>query len=162
MTQPGISARIARLQQMSVAELRKKWQELYGEEPRVRNRVWLWRRLAWQIQANAYGGLSDRALKRLEELMPDAELALRNPRGFRNEKAPASSDHQVRDKRIPPVGTVLLRRYKDQSIAVTILEDGFEWEGRQHRSLSAVAKEVTGSHWNGLRFFNLHRKGESK
>ena len=47
------------------------------------------------------------------------------------------------------------RKYKGRAVAVTVLEKGFEWDGRQYRSLSAVAKEVTGSHWNGLRFFNL-------
>ena len=159
----SIPAQIARLQEMSVAELREKWQELYGEEPRVSNRVWLWKRLAWRIQELEYGGLSDAAKKRLEELMPTAELALRNPPGSRKRETPAAPvKRQVRDRRIPPPGTVLLRRYKDQSIAVTVLEDGFEWEGRQYRSLSSLAKEVTGSHLNGIHFFHLDRKGAKK
>ena len=162
MTKENIPAQIAQLQRMSVAELREKWRELYGEEPRVTNRTWLWKRLAWRIQELEYGGLSDAALKRLEELMPTAELALRSPPGSLKDNAPATVEHQVRDKRIPPAGTVLLRKYKDQAIAVTVLEDGFEWEGREYRSLSAVAKEVTGSHLNGVRFFHLDRKEMKK
>ena len=161
MTKASIPVQIARLQKMSVAELREEWKRLYeGEEPRVRNRVWLWRRLAWRVQELEYGGLSDAAMKRLEELMPTAELALRNPPG---KKPPRPTPIEpVRDKRIPPQGTVLLRRYKGQAIPVEVLKAGFEWEGRQYRSLSAVAKEVTGGHLNGIRFFRLDRKETTK
>ena len=161
MTKASIPAQIARLQKMSVAELREEWKRLYeGEEPRVSNRVWLWKRLAWRIQELEYGGLSDAALQRLEELMPTAELALRNPPG-RKQPLPVPVE-PVRDKRIPPPGTVLLRKYKDQAITVEVLANGFEWDGRQYRSLSAVAKEVTGSHLNGIRFFHLDRKETKK
>ncbi len=160
MSQASIPARIAQLQEMSVGELREEWRKLYGEEPRSRHRVWLWKRLAWRIQELEYGGLSDRAKKRLEELMPTAELALRTPRDLlKDVELPPS--RAIRDKRIPPPGTVLLRNYKGQGIAVTVLEDGFEWEGREYRSLSAIAREATSAHWNGVRFFNLTRK-ESK
>ncbi len=92
--------------------------------------------------------------------MPTAELALRNPPGKKH--PPPAPIEPVRDKRIPPPGTVLLRRYKGQAITVEVLANGFEWEGRQYRSLSAVAKEVTGSHWNGIRFFGLHRVNRRK
>ena len=157
MSEISIPARIARLQGMSVGELRDEWRELYGEEPRSRHRVWLWKRLAWRIQELECGGLSERAKKRIEELMPTAELALRVPRDFLKGAEPGPS-RAVRDKRIPPPGTVLLRNYKSQHVAVTVLESGFEWEGREYGSLSAIAKEVTGSHWNGLRFFHLTGK----
>ena len=157
MGKASIPAQIARLQEMSVGELREEWQKLYGEEPRSRHRVWLWKRLAWRIQELEYGGLSERAKKRLEELMPTAELALRTPRDFMK-GVEAGPSRVVRDTRIPPPGTVLLRSYKDQRVAVTVLENGFEWQGRQYSSLSAVAKEATGAHWNGIRFFNLTRK----
>ncbi len=94
MTQESITARIAQLQEMSVGELREKWRELYGEAPRSRHRVWLWKRLAWRIQELEYGGLSERAKQRLEELMPNAELALRVPRDFMKGVAPARSRHR--------------------------------------------------------------------
>ena len=161
MSDANVRAHIAQLREMSVGELRDEWRKLYGEEPRGRHKIWLYKRLAWRIQELEYGGLSERAKKRLAELMPTAELALRVPKGFmEGVELPAS--RQVRDRRIPPPGTVLLRTYKNQKIAVTVLEDGFEWEGRTYGSLSAVAKEVTGSHWNGLRFFALDRKKEAK
>ena len=161
MSDTSVRAKIAQLQEMSVGELREQWRELYGEEPRGRHRVWLFKRLAWRVQELEYGGLSERAKKRLEELMPTAELALRVPKGFMEGVEPLPS-RQVRDLRIPPPGTILLRSYRNQKIAVEVLEDGFSWEGREYRSLSAIAKEVTGSHWNGLRFFNLDRKKEAK
>ena len=161
MSDASVWARIAQLQQMSVGELREEWRKLYGEEPRSRHRVWLWKRLAWRVQELEYGGLSERAKKRLEELMPTAELALRVPRDFLKGVEPLPS-RQVRDQRIPPPGTVLLRDYKGRKVAVTVLDDGFEWEGREYRSLSAIAKDVTGAHWNGLRFFALHRKETEK
>ncbi len=157
MSDASVRAKIAQLQQMSVGELREEWRELYGEETRSRHKVWLFKRLAWRVQELEYGGLSERAKKRLEELMPNAELALRLPKSFMDGVEPAPS-RQIRDQRIPAAGIVLLRDYKGQKIAVTVLEDGFEWEGRSYRSLSAIAKEVTGAHWNGLRFFGLHRK----
>ena len=163
MTQPSIPRRIAQLQAMSLRELRLEWKRLYDEEPpSIRNRTWFWRRLSWRVQELAYGGLSDAAKARLEELMPTAELALRNPPGSRKQKAPSLRDHQVRDRRIPPPGTVLLRKYKNESIAVSVLENGFEWQGREYGSLSAVAKAVTGSHLNGVRFFHLDRKEPKK
>ncbi len=161
MSEISIPARIAQLQEMSVGELREEWRKLYGEETRSRHRVWLWKRLAWRIQELEDGGLSERTKERLEELMPTAELALRTPRDFMK-GVEAGPSRVVRDKRIPPPGTVLLRNYKGQRVAVTVLDNGFAWEGREYRSLSAIAKEVTGPHWNGLRFFALDRKKESK
>jgi hypothetical protein len=165
MGEESIAARIANFQQMSVGELREEWRKLFNEEPRSRNRVGLWKRLAWRIQELEYGGLSERAKKRLEELMPTAELALRVPHGFMKDAAalPVIADRRVRDPRIPPPGTVLLRTYKNRKLAVTVLDDGFEWEGREYRSLSALAREVTGcSSLNGLAFFGLNRKGDAK
>lgn len=60
-----------------------------------------------------------------------------------------------RDIRLPPPGSMLSRTYKGRDLIVTILESGFEFEGRRYRSLSAIAKAVTGAHWNGMLFFGL-------
>jgi len=161
MGHESIAAQIAKLQQMTVAELREEWRKLFNEEPRSRNRVGLWKRLAWRVQELEYGGLSERAKKRLKELMPDAELALRVPHGFMKDAAtqPLITDRRVRNPRIPPPGTVLLRTYKNQKLAVTILDEGFEWEGRTYRSLSALAREATGcSSLNGLAWFGLAKR----
>jgi hypothetical protein len=69
----------------------------------------------------------------------------------------AGGSGQAYDRRIPPPGTVLTRAYKDGLIQVTVLAEGFECEGRRYPSLSAIATEKTGTRWNGIVFFELHR-----
>ncbi len=153
--QADLSARIQALEQMTVAELREEWRRVMGEEARSYNKAWLWRRLAWAIQAREFGGLSARAKARLEELAVEAEAWMPlGKRAFRSERG-AAPVPQSRDPRLPTPGTVLTRPYRGRTIAVTVLEGGFEYEGRRYPSLSAVAKAVTGSHWNGLLFFGL-------
>ena len=151
----NVDARIQALLRMPVAELREEWRRVIGEEPRSYNRPWLWRRLAWAIQAKEYGGLSARAKQRLEELAPQAEAWM--PLGKRAfEGLPSASQPAPRrDPRLPSTGTVLTRVYKDKKIAVTVREEGFEYEGQIYRSLTAIADTVTGSHWNGRKFFGL-------
>lgn len=159
MTQPdhaSVAAEVARLASLTTDELRVEYERLAGEPARTRNKTWLFRRVAWLYQASVYGGLSEAAQRRLEELMPTAELALRTPKAFRPEATAPTAP--IRDSRLPKPGTVLLRAYKGQRIAVTVTKDGFEYLGQTYRSLSAVAHAVTGSHWNGLRFFNIAAK----
>jgi hypothetical protein len=161
--QANVIGQIQALRQMTVAELRIKWRELFGEESRSCNRDFLWRRLAWRVQELAYGGLSERAKARLEELSHQVDIRFLPPRGWKQalESALASSParHQpVRDTRLPKQGTILSRPYRGHDIRVTVLESGFEWDGRPYRSLSAIAREVTGQRWNGLLFFGLTRR----
>jgi len=139
---------------MTAEQLRLKWRELYGEDTRSCNRDYLWRRLAWRVQELAYGGLSERAKARIAELTSGDDLRMLPPRGWQP-SAETLPMGPVRDRRIPKPGVVLSRRYHGQEIRVTVLEDGFEWNGRRFRSLSALAREVTGQRWNGLLFFGL-------
>lgn len=155
--QADLTARIQALQQMSVADLREEWRRVMGEEPRSYNRAWLWRRLAWAIQAKEFGGLSARAEQRLRELAVEAEAWMPlGKRAFRDQVTVARVP-RVRDARLPAPGTVITRPYRGQTIAVTILENGFEYDGRRFASLTAVAKAITGSHWNGMEFFGLRK-----
>ncbi len=158
----AITARIRALQAMSVADLREDWRRVMREEPRSFNRAWLWRRLAWAIQAKEFGGLSERARHQLEELSVHAEAWM--PLGKRAFKGlpEAPSIRPDRDPRLPTPGTVLTRPYRGKTIAVTVLEDGFEFEGRRYRSLTAIAEKITGAHWNGLNFFGLNRRKEAR
>jgi len=154
-------ARINALREMTVGELRKKYAEVFGEETHSGNREWMWRRIAWRIQEIEYGGLSQRALERAGEIADVADARkvvpkkafenLMNEYGNGEKKKPVKR----RKKRIPAPGTVLNREYKGDAYAVKVLKKGFEYEGRIFRSLSAVAREITGSHWNGYAFFNL-------
>jgi DUF2924 family protein len=152
--QAGVIAQIEALRGMTVGQLRLKWRELYGEDTLSGNRDHLWRRLAWRVQELAYGGLSERAKARITELSQSDDLRMLPPRGWQpTNQRPTSGP--VRDRRIPKPGAVLSRRYHGQEIRVTVLEDGFEWDGRRFKSLSALAREVTGQRWNGLLFFGL-------
>ncbi len=153
--QANLTVRIQALQQMTVAELREEWRRVMREEPRSFNKAWLWRRLAWAIQAKEFGGLSARAKQRLADLAVEAEAWM--PLGKRAFKDAPTPVPRFRDPRLPCPGTVLTRPYRGQTIAVTVLEDGFEYEGRRYASLTAVAKAITGSHWNGMEFFGLRK-----
>jgi hypothetical protein len=134
---------------MTVGELAEKYREVFGVPTRTRNKEYLRKHVAWRIQEQNEGGLSARALERIEKLAP---------------LAPARWQRQVtnsgdgggtadRDPRLPPVGTVLSRIYNGATHRVTILMDGFEYQGRHHRSLSQIAKLIAGTPWNGFTFF---------
>lgn len=155
---------LSALERMTVNELREKHRILFGEENRSRHKDFLRKRIAWRLQALDEGGLSERALQRARELANDADLRIRMPASI-----PVASDapertalvkyHDDRDARLPQPGTVLVRQYRGQIVRVTVLERGFEFEGETHGSLSAIAKAVTGTHWNGMLFFGLTKKG---
>jgi len=151
--QATMTARIHALQQMTSAQLREEWRRVMGEEPRSYHRTWLWRRLAWAIQAKEYGGLSARAQERLKELLPHAETWMPLGRKAFQYVGTSLPVPEARDSRLPAPGTVLIRQYRGRTIAVTVLEDGFDLEGKRYPSLTAVAQAVTGSHWNGHLFF---------
>jgi len=160
--QADLRARIEALQRMTVAELREEWRRVMGEEPRSYNKAWLWRRLAWAIQAKEFGGLSARAQQRLQELSVHAEAWM--PLGKRAFTGLASNPLAAPlSPRRPSPGSVLTRRYKGRTIAVTVREGGFEYEGNIFASLTAVAKAVTGgSHQSGNAFFGLVRTGQAR
>jgi len=158
----NIAREVAALKRMTVKELRGRYVEIFGEATRSGNKDWLWKRIAWRMQANAEGGLTERARRRAEELANDADLRLRRPPD-KPAASPASTtkkatvDFGDRAGELMP-GTVLTRPYKGRTITVTVRDDGFEHEGEVYRSLSAVAKAVTGSHWSGNLFFGLRRE----
>jgi hypothetical protein len=115
------------------------------------------------MQALAEGDLSERARKRAAELANDADLRLmppRSPSGVSSNK-PSTSHNPESDLRLPPAGQVLRRLYKGRMVHVRILPKGFEFDGAVYRSLSAVAKAITGSHTNGFLFFRLLGQGEA-
>lgn len=155
----AISVEIGRLEKMTVNQLAEKYEQMIGEPCRSRHKRYLIRRLAWRIQADAEGGLSDRALKRAEELANDAEIRVTPPREKQHDDEPTTIKMPVqRDERIPPPGNWIEREYKGRVVQVLVVEDGFEYEGRRFRSLSGAAKAITGSHINGFQFFRLWRK----
>ena len=152
----ALAEQLRQLESMSINELQQRFEEVIGNECKSRNKRYLVRRIAWRLQANAEGGLSERALRRAEELADDADIRVTPPRKRTLESAaPTISTSEVRDSRLPPVGNCIERVYKGRLIRVLIVADGFEYEGERFRSLSAIAKAVTGTHINGFLFFNL-------
>jgi hypothetical protein len=156
---------LAALKRLSVTQLQARHAELFGETTTARHRTWLIRRLAWRIQALAEGDLSERARQRATELARDADLRLQPPQ--RRTAAALPRDSQAPNgrsspnHRLPPAGTILTRPYKGQILQVQVLEHGFAFNGQVYGSLSAVAKAITGAHYNGYLFFRLNQ-GDSR
>ena len=154
-----VEKEVAALRAMSVGQLCERYAELFGEGSRTRHKAYLIRRIAWRLQANAEGDLSERARRRAEKLADDAEVRVTPPREFDRRLRPGGVSTQptiaTTDRRLPSPGTAIVRKYKGQTLRVLVLPDGLEFDGDRYKSLSAVAKAVTGSHCNGYRFFNL-------
>jgi len=153
------------LKNIKIPELKKRYRELFGEESKSSNKQFLFRRIAWRLQANAEGDLSERARRRAAEIADDRDLRIRAPRGFAAgpEASPGIANRKQvpKDSRLPGQGTLLTRRLGDRQIVVKVLSDGFEYESRRYRSLSAIAREVTGTRWNGLLFFGLAERRDA-
>ena len=160
-----IGQQLADLQRLTTPQLRSRFAELFGEPTPANNRTWLLKRIAWRLQALAEGGLSERALRRAQELANDADLRLNPPVPRRPAKPVPQqpvprTEPAARDRRLPPAGTVLARPYRGETVQVQVLERGFAYQGQVYKSLSAVAKAVTGSHCNGFWFFRLGCQGD--
>ena len=139
-----VIGKVAALPSLENDELKKLWRELFNETAPRKKRGYLIPRLAWRIQELAYGGLSDTSQDRINRLMRGKE-----------QLKPSSN----RVKR-PAVGTKLIREYQGVEHHVTVTRNGFEYQGRTFRSLSHIAREITGTRWSGPLFFGLTRSGK--
>ena len=159
----NIEKELAALRRMTVNQLQEKWLEVFGEPTSGRHKQWLIKRIAWRMQANAYGGLSERALQRARELANDADLRLMPPRSkpVDTRKTVRAVPASFSDGSPLLLGMAIERIYKGQIIRVIARENGFEFEGELYRSLSAIAKHITGKHWNGYHFFGLRNNKEA-
>ncbi|MBX9677304.1 MAG: DUF2924 domain-containing protein [Gemmataceae bacterium] len=156
---PTIANEIAEIGKKPIRHLRARYAELFGEPTFSGNRLWLVKRIAWRLQAIAEGDLSERARRRAEEIANDADIRLSPPAPKRIPLSGCLSEPEQADgadDRLPPRGAKLVREYKGRKHEVTILAQGFEFGGKVYRSLSAVAKAITGSHCNGFQFFRLN------
>jgi hypothetical protein len=134
--------RLAALKAAPIADLKQQWRTLFGKEPPPFSRTYIQSRLAYRIQERAYGGLKPEIVARLEALgeqLDGGNITLR----------------RIRRDAKPIAGTRLVREYQGIEHTVTVLADGYEWQGRPYQSLSAVARAITGTRWNGLVFFGL-------
>ena len=143
---------IAALRELTVGQLRARYLELFGEETKTRNKEFLFKRIAYRLQEKKYGGLTDRARAHAQALAEDAPIRRKLPSGTTTEGL------MPRDQRLPPTGSVLKRTFAGVEHAVTVLDDGFEHQGERFKTLSQVAKRITGTQWNGFGFFGLLKK----
>jgi hypothetical protein len=151
-----VALELAALERMTTSQLADKYLELYGEPTRSRNKDYLRKRLAWRVQELAEGGLSERALERIKELgdqLPERwRMRTASP-------APAvTPPPRAIDPRLPPPGSVITRTYRGTAHSLVVKDDGFEYDGRHFASLSAIARHITGTAWNGHLFFGLRKK----
>ena len=143
----GVAARLQAVAQMDRGTLREEWRRLFRSHPPRRvARGMLALGVAWKIQEKAHGGLSAALRRRLVELAntieQDGDLS------------------QSRVARLRP-GAKLVREWRNKTHTVLVIEDGFEWRGKRWRSLTTIAREITGAHWSGPRFFGLHRTAKT-
>jgi hypothetical protein len=138
-----VLAQLAALKTAPIGVLKQKWRDLYESEPPPYNRRFLEHRLAYRIQELAYGGLKPETLRRLRELAETLD-------GGKVDVRRRRADHDR-----PIAGTRLIREYQGIEHCVTVRDDGFEYQGRPYKSLSAIARAITGTQWNGRVFFGL-------
>jgi hypothetical protein len=138
----SVLARLAVLKTAPTPDLKQQWRELFDSEPPPYNRRFLESRLAYRIQELAYGGLKPETVKRLEALGREfngGNVTLR----------------RIRTDQKPVAGTRLIREWQGIEHAVTVRDEGYEYQGRPYKSLSAIARAITGTRWNGWVFFGL-------
>jgi hypothetical protein len=153
----SVAEEIAELRGLDVPARVARYQSGYGKPPRVKHRDWLWRRCAWKVQEQRFGGLSQVARRRVDELIAEMDLPLGNGRTVREKLNGARS--RGRD---PVLGTSVSRVWKGREVRATRVDGGWEHDGVVRRSLSAVAQAITGSHWNGKLFFGLTERRRAK
>lgn len=154
----NISEEIQALKNATLLEIQKQYNKLFNvAEAPCANKPYLIKKIAYKLQEMADGGLSDEAKMQIIDLIekydPINNKALR-PQVVSAGKSVVSIPF-MRDKRLPIPGTVIHKKYKDQDIHVKVLDKGFEYKDKYYRSLTAIAFELTGAHWNGFSFFNL-------
>ena len=139
----ALEAEIGRLPDLSLLELRHRWKTLFGHPaPKSLRRNFLVRAVAYQMQVEAYGGLSVATKRRLREIAHAVRTG--------------DANAMLGSNRIKP-GTQMIRQWQNTTYAVTALAEGFEWNGRTYKSLSAAANAITGTNWNGFAFFGIKR-----
>jgi len=159
----NVAKEIAALKRMTLADLQRKYAETFGESTTSRHKEFLIRRILWRLQANEEGDLSERARRRAKELAVDSDVRLTAPKTDTSSPAGPANVGAINitmDGRLPMPGAIITRRYKGRTVEVRVLPRGFEYEGEVYRSLSAVARQITGAHWNGYHFFGLCTKGQ--
>ena len=149
----SVLKQVAQLPRLSFRELQEMWRNLVGTEPPAYNKKFMVKRLAHRIQELAYGGLSETAKERMREVLEQ--------NGF-DEMGGLGPKRPQANRDMPIIGTRLIREWQGKRFEVTVVAGGFEFEGRKYRSLTAITKAITGTHWNGPAFFGLRSSQNKK
>lgn len=148
-------AEIMALKELPLSELEKKYEEVFeGKKAPSNNKVYIWRKIAYRLQELEFGGLSEEAKKKLDELIQKYDPAnnvLLRPES--EESAVLKKSSLMPDRRLPIPGSIITKNYKGTKLEVKVLENGFEYNGKIYKTISAVASDITGQHWNGYLFF---------
>ena len=154
----SVLRQISELQRLSYEELKERWAVLYGGTPPAYNRTFIIKRLAYRIQELAHGGLSENVHAKMREIL-DAH-------GFDENACDRTTRQTQREKRrrqeMPVSGTRLVRDWNGRRYEVVVVPGGFEYEGKKYRSLTAITKAITGTHWNGRAFFGFRNDRSKK
>lgn len=147
---------ILTLKDRPLSELQAKYQELFPDKLALSdNKGYLWRKIAYRLQELEYGIIPQETQVSIQEMIqkydPVNNTSIRPQNGTKT----SPDKKKNRDRRLPIPGTVITKEYKGIKLQVKILESGFEYNNKVYKSLTAIAKEVTGAHWNGYLFFNL-------
>jgi hypothetical protein len=159
----SIAAEVARLATMTVPQLRARHQELFCEPARSHHKDYLARQIAWRVQAAAEGGLPEETRQLALAIAREAPLRIRIENAAAREIVDSERTATTRlasnhDNRLPMPGSLLMKQHKGETHVVKVLDNGFDYDGRLFRSLSAVAQEITGTKWNGYLFFGLAKE----
>lgn len=153
------------LPKMNAQQLQGVHRELFGSEHAVANCQHLRRKIAWHMQAAQEGGLPESARQYAIAIARGTELRSRISENASRRQAGAALDQsvtstvlQTRDARLPMPGCLIVKKYKSETVVVTVLDTGFEYDGWRFTSLSAIAGEITGTRWNGYAFFGLEKE----
>ncbi len=162
----SVLVEIEQLRRATVRELQGRYFELFGQRSRSNHKQFLFRRVAWRLQALAYGDLSEQARRQALVLAQDADLRIKAPAHLvgsaqRVLEATLTSRRKAgRDERLPAPGSLLRREFKGQLVLVEVLTSGFQYQDRVYRSLSAIVRQATGTNWNGYAFFHLQARSD--
>ena len=134
--------RIMKLQKQSEKELLKIWRTMFDGAPEFMSKKYMIGKLAYKIQELAYGGLDAETENKIKNCAKEVT---------KEKTAAAKKSHKFS----PIVGTKITKKYNDKILEVMVVNDGFSYEGSVYKSLSAIATQITGTKWNGLKFFNV-------
>lgn len=159
---------IEELAAMGVRKLRQQYRDLFGEEPGSTHRQFLFRKIAWHLQAKEEGGLPEPVRDLARSIAQDVPLrnrvvanAQKRRAGLPIEQTATTTITPDHDSRLPMPGGVIVKQFRGETLVVKVTDQGFEFRDRRYTSLSAIAQEITGTKWNGFLFFGLMKESPS-